>query len=146
MTTPSNACARSFSPSLMRTDTLTVSPTLKSGRFLVRSCFFSRASIIGTTSLIFDSFVVPAKGALVFTISIQPVKNNRTRRTHAQVIVVANPANRREAHVTAGEELVGQAPAGAENEQRGALAALGREVAKRDRRGGAVAGGCGADD
>src|SRR4051812_144337 len=122
MTTPSNACARSFSPSLMRTDTLMVSPTLKSGSCLVRSCFFSRASRIGTTSLIFGSFVVPAKGALVFTIPIQAVKNNRTCRTHAQVIVVANSANRREADVTAGEELVGQAPAGAEDEERGPLA------------------------
>src|SRR6185312_6491169 len=87
-----------------------------------------------------------AKGALVFTIPIQAVKDNRTGGADTEVVVVANPANWREPGVTAGQELVGQAPAGAEDEERRPLAGGGREGAEAHGRGAApsLAGGGGA--
>ena len=64
------------------------------------------------------------KGALVFTITVQPVKDNRTSRAHGQMVVIAGTLDRRQPALAQGQahlsnfEAAGQALMGIEPSQR----------------------------
>src|SRR6185503_16261997 len=99
-------------------------------------------SRVGPTSLIFRiPWLIPGKGGLVFTIPIQAVKDNRTGRPHREVIVVGLTLQRGETTVAGGHRLVGDSPAGAEDDQMRAVVAGVAEGAVADRLGRGAGGG-----